>query len=434
MGTPLREWQGHVSDVSGELLEGGKLAYPVVVLSVPRQQGKTILTDARKVTRCLAKPGQLVMGTAQSRNDVRDKWEEAVDRLEESAFLRRVVGKVRRSNGSERITFGNRSQWRIFAPTKKGAHGTSPDEVHLDEAWAIGPEVLQAVVFAMRSRPNPQLWVVSTAGTDESVVLRRYVDLGRDAVEQGRTTGVAMFEWSAPDDADPAALETWAACMPELGRSLPVEQVRMEFESLPLGEFTRGALNRWTRSDELVIPREWWAECGTADKLPTGRELPMAFAADVAADRSRATIGACVLDRAGIAWVEVVEQHLGTEWAAPRLLELGRRWHRPVCVDNVGPSSTIAEELLRLGVNAITPSARNLATACATFHDRARDRTLRHRHQAELNEALEVARRRPLADGFAWNRRDVDHDVSALVACTLAVWAAESAIVPGFLA
>ena len=39
-----------------------------------------------------------------------------------------------------------------------------------------------------------------------------------------------------------------------------------------------------------------------------------------------------------------------------------------------------------------------------------------------MNVALSVARKRPLAGGWAWNRKDATSDITPVVAATLALW------------
>ena len=60
----------------------------------------------------------------------------------------------------------------------------------------------------MVTRRDAQLYVVSTAGTPQrSPFLWGKVEAGRAAAEAGITHGLACLELSAPEDADPAAVE-----------------------------------------------------------------------------------------------------------------------------------------------------------------------------------------------------------------------------------
>jgi Phage terminase-like protein, large subunit len=167
-------WQRHVLDVALEVDPAtGLLAYREVVLTVPRQSGKTLLLLCLMVHRALGFGSrQRILYTAQTRNDARKKWEdEHVRTLEESPFA--SMFSVRYNNGNEAIRWNNGSMHALVAPTEKAAHGETLDIGAIDEAFAqVDGRLEQAMKPAMITRPQPQLWVVSTAGTDKSVYLR----------------------------------------------------------------------------------------------------------------------------------------------------------------------------------------------------------------------------------------------------------------------
>ena len=64
--------------------------------------------------------------------------------------------------------------------SERGAHGYSLDLAIVDEAWALKDyRVPGAITPTQIARPDPQLWVVSTAGTSDSLWLRELVEAGR---------------------------------------------------------------------------------------------------------------------------------------------------------------------------------------------------------------------------------------------------------------
>jgi phage terminase large subunit-like protein len=97
----------------------------------------------------------------------------------------------------------------------------------------------------MITRPQPQLWVVSTAGTHRSVYLRGKVERGRLRAAHRGESAVCYFEWAAPVGADPADPATWRACMPALGHTVTEARIAAEFERLELADFCRAYLNWW---------------------------------------------------------------------------------------------------------------------------------------------------------------------------------------------
>lgn len=126
LGTPLIPWQAHVADVASERRADGSYEYQVVVVSVPRQTGKTTLLRAAGVHRCLL--GRDVFYTAQTGKDARARWMDLVKVLRINAALRDRV-KIRLRGGSEHVEFGSGAVFQVFAPTPESLHGYTPQRL-----------------------------------------------------------------------------------------------------------------------------------------------------------------------------------------------------------------------------------------------------------------------------------------------------------------
>lgn len=424
LGTPLMPWQRHVADIAYELdPDTGKLVYREIRLTVPRQSGKTTLMLSAMTHRCIAMGGvQRVSYTAQTGKDARLKWEdEHVPVLERSPFASLMT--VRRTNGSEAIRWSDGSIWSLMATTETAGHGAQLDLGVIDEAFALADDRLeQAMKPAMVTRPQPQLWIVSTAGTNDSLYLNDKVDDGRLRALAGDTKAVAYFEWSAPDEADIADERVWLDCMPALGITVPIEAIRSDFESMREPEFRRAYLNQ--RQDRAaaapwqVLSESQWAKCSDARSRIDG---PVSLAIDVTPSRSSASICAAGLRADGLAHVEVIGCRPGTQWLLEWFTPERVREYRSVTVDPVSAAGSLAGDLARLGLQVHEVSGRQVATACGKFFDLVVSDQLRHIEQAPLNAAVAGAKRRRLGDAWAWHRRDTAVDVSPLVACTLAL-------------
>ncbi len=423
LGTPLMPWQRYVADVALEVNpETGRLAYREVGLTVPRQSGKTTLILALCVHRALGfSERQVITYGAQTRNDARKKWEdEHVTALEMSPL--RKLFSVRKTNGNEAIIWRNRSRHGITSNTEKAGHGDTLDLGVLDEAFSqVDNRMEQAFKPAMITRPQPQFWVVSTAGSPESVYLRAKVDAGREHVERDRRAGVAYFEWAAPDDADPADPRVWRGCMPALGHTITEDAIAADFASMKLVEFQRAYLNQWPDRNAVdpVIDAAVWAELAVEWAPLASRPV---FGLDASPDRAWASIAAAGRRGDGQGQVEVVDSRPGTAWVVPRVVELARKHRRATWV--LDPSSSSGAWLPALREAGIEPelvTGREMAQACGAFYeDVVESSTPRHIDDAPLNAALAGARKRPLGDAWAWHRRNSDVDISPLVAVTLA--------------
>lgn len=416
-------WQQYVADVAMEIDETtGQLVYREVVLTVPRQSGKTTLLLAVMIHRCLAFPTrQRVTYTAQTRSDARRKWEDEhvaiLNRSPLSSFY-----EVRLANGSEAVKWANGSIYSIASVTEKSGHGDTVDLGVIDEAFAQTDDRLeQAFKPAMITRQQPQLWVTSTAGTMESVYLNGKIDTGRSLV--GNTSGMAYFEWSADPDADVDDPATWYSCMPALGHTVPQTAIAADRMTMKKADFKRAYLNlRYERSvEEPVIDDEVWLACRDERSVVID---PIAIAVDVSPNRLSSSIAISGLRADGLTHVELVDNRVGTAWLPDRVAELVKRWQPcTVVIDAGGAAATLIPTLGERGIKVQMTTTRQVTQACGLFYDLAVNNNLRHRGQLPLDVAVGGAKRRPLGEAWAWARKDMAIDISSLVACTLAVWA-----------
>ena len=425
LGKPLMPWQAHVADIALEVDPAtGRLAYREVVLTVPRQAGKTLLGLAVKTHRCLGfgEP-QNVLYTAQDRIHALAKWEDdQVPALQASPLSRLFT--VRRQRGQETIRWANGSRWGITAPNESAGHSQTLDLGFVDEAWARTDNKLETGLSpTMITRPCPQLWTVSTAGTVASTWLRGKVDAGRELPDGRR---VAYFEWSAAADADPADPATWWACIPSLGHTVTEDAIRAEHDRLDPGAFARSYLNQWPdeqpAGEWLMITETDWQACLDPQSEPVGR---VAFALDVTPDRAWASIAVAGRRSDGLIHVEVADHRAGTGWIVDRVAELVERWAPvAVVVDPGSAAGALIPALEAAAVELVKPTVRDVAAASEALYDAVQpDVTgLRHPGQVALTAAVAGAVQRPLADAWTWNRRGATVTISPLVAASLAMW------------
>ncbi len=412
-GRPFLPWQRQVADVAFELLPNGRLAYRRVVVTVPRQQGKTVLVLAALLLRSLGDRDQLSVYAAQSGVEGRRKWRD--DWL---PMLPAFNALPHMASGAEAIRFpATGSIIRLHSGGEAGLHGASVDFGCLDEAWAYLDNRHEAALMpAMMARANPQLWIVSTQGVaGRSLYLDEQVQRGRQAVEAGIREGIAFFEWSADPAADPADPETWRSCMPALGRVVTEEFVRDAQRSMPAHEFKRAFLNLPSAgAHDAIVPLDLW-QALAEPHAPVPPKVSLAV--DVA-PRGRSAAIAAAGERDGKLCVTVLEQGQGVDWVAPALKQLSARFDTRPWFD-AKACQPILRDLWELDAREI--GAPDLAESCAFFLRAANERKLRHRGEPELVMALDGATQRPVGvDGWAWNRRSSGVDISPLVACTIA--------------
>jgi hypothetical protein len=425
-------WQRLALDVANEIdTVTGEWAYPIVVLTVQRQAGKTVLVGSNSVHRCLSGVDRECWYTAQRRQAARKNFMKLVKRVRRSPVLGPPFAKIRESNGSETITFPTGSAYGLFAPTAEALHGDSNALVNVDEAWSFdevkGDELEQAIMPTFTT-VDGQLWIFSAAGNADSTWLNALMDTGRLAVEAGATSGMCYLEFGISDDTDPADLAAVEAQHPARGYTLRPAALAAAAAKMKPDEFARAYGNRRTGvAGGGAIPGPVWTlAADTLGPLPEPGGLALGF--DVGRDGADAAIVAAWRDWAGVAHVEVADLREGTSWLVPRLVELAER-HRPRAIryDRMGPAVAAGDAAALAGLDVEAVSFEDLAAACPALLAGLAARTVRHRHHPGLDAAVAAAGRREVADRWVWGRRTATSSIAALVAATVAVWAYDHA-------
>lgn len=419
LGRPLMPWQRRVVDVALEVNAAGRLVYGDVVLTVPRQSGKSYLLLVLQLTRGLLEPRSSIVYSAQSALDARKKLaDDWLPMVLASPLGSQVTPFL--APGREALRFANGSLQQLVASTATAGHGLVVDLGILDEAFSQrDARWEQAIRPAQMTRPDPQLWIVSTAGVrSTSEYLWERVQSGRLAVEADVRDALAYFEWSAEDDADPADAETWRGCMPALGHTVSEDTVAVAQKSMARSEFARGYLNRWVAAgaDPIVELAAWEALAEPDAAKPDWTVLGV----DVSPKGASAAIVA-VGERGGLLYGAVLEAGEGTDWLLPAL---GRRLEdgQYVVVDERAVEALLHEIKSLAGVGrVIALGARDVSAACAFWLRIVNEGKLRHRGESELLVALDGAGQRTLGDGWAWSRAKSGSDISSLCALTWGV-------------
>lgn len=434
MGKPLMPWQRYVADVALELDADGRFAYSGVVVTVPRQSGKTLLYSAAMEHRAMSTERGRVWFTMQTGKDAVD-WllNEHVPLL--GAIERAGLVHMRRAQGSEHVRWANSGGLvRPFSPQPDALHSKTSDLVVIDEAWAFdlvrGRALDQAIVPTQATKASAQVWKLSTAGTDNSQWFEQTVKAGRAAVENDRRDGTAFFEWACPPDLDPCEPSSWPLFHPAYGLTIHERNMRAALDQFGAEEFARAYGNQWPSASSRVIPGELWAAaCVLGQPRPQPTEA--AFGFDVAVNRADGAIVAAWRDAAGVGHIEVADYRGAAGWLAESLADMSARWRpRAIGFDTVGPAGDVADEASRGGLELTGTKTREYTAACAAFLEQLRAGRLVITQHPALDDAAGAATQRPLGDAWAWGRRLSSVSLAALTAATVALWAYDHAPAP----
>lgn len=263
VGIVLDPWQAHVLDRSlGERGDGKWSAFEIGLIC-SRQNGKGTILEARELAGLFLFGEELLLHSAHEFKTASDAFRRIAATVQDNRQFSRHVKRIRTANGSEMIELKSGQRLRFVARSAGSGRGFSADVVILDEAYELGDKEMEALLPTLSARPNPQVWYASTAGNPASTQLGRIRERGL----RGGDPSLAFFEWSAEEDDDPAARETWAKANPGLGIRITEEYVRREQASLSVDGFARERLSIGDypiegADDWSTIGRDAWEACG----------------------------------------------------------------------------------------------------------------------------------------------------------------------------
>ena len=270
-------WQRHVVDIATQyrLDAQGQRAYKyrTVVVTVPRQSGKTTLMTPVRVHRIMTRPGIDAFSTAQTGKAARDRILKMVEQVEMSALS--PLFKPLRSNGAEGLKVNGRRNSRCvrFSPVTGALHGETPHLVDFDEIWRYPEEFGDMLLGGARPAmitlgARAQVWMVSTKGTAASTFMNRYIDAG----EAGNDPTLAYFAWQKPAHLDPEDPATWWRFHPALGNTITEDDLAAEMyaEGVSYSERIRAYMNLMTTVTDSIIDAEAWSEPRQRPPRPRG--------------------------------------------------------------------------------------------------------------------------------------------------------------------
>ena len=411
-------WQQQVIDVGLEIdPETGLFAYREVILTIMRQQGKTVVIFGVELDRCtMWGPRQRVIYTAQTGSDARKKLLEDQVPMIKGSPLAALVQKIHQAQGNEGIIFKNGSRIGVAASSQDAAHGFTLDLGVLDECWRDEDDRReQAMIPAMNTRPMAQIWVASTQGTEKSSYLNRKTEMGRAAAAADQGSGIAYFEWSIPADEDIEDPEVWWTYMPALGWTIQPNAVAHALRTMDEAEWRRAFGNQRTRAaQERVISDIVWDQVQNT-RAEVGRKSAVSFGLDVHPDRTSAAIVASDGQT-----VELIDYRSGTNWVLERAKALLERWRGRFVIDGGGPAVSVASDLEGEGLPVDKFSSAEVAAACARIYDALADSKLQVRTAEVLDIAVAGLAKRPVGDRFVWARSTSQTDITPFMAATLA--------------
>lgn len=434
MGVSFDPWQHGLGSIALGKRKTGKYAATVggVVMSIPRQVGKTFLVGMIIIALCVLFPGFTALWTAH-RTRTASMTFASMQAMVKKKKIWPHIDAIRTSNGEQEIRFKNGSI--IMFGAREQGFGRGFDKVDaeiFDEAQILSEKALEDMVPAANQSTQEAGALLFFMGTPP-----RPTDPGeefsnrRSKALSGKAKNIVYVEFAADPGADPDDREQWRKANPSFPHRTPVESMERMRENLTDDDsFKREALGIWDAEDSArVIDEVSWNAVADPASMAIDR---LSLAIDVPPDRSIASV-ALAGQRADGRWhVELDDSRKGVDWVIPwvRSRAEKNRLHAVVVDEMAGLTEERRGRHYLIGTDIVVTLAaaegRHMSIACAKFFDGVIDQSVMHTDQPQVNVALSLARKRPLAGGWAWNRKDAASDITPVVAQTLALWGAQN--------
>jgi phage terminase large subunit-like protein len=418
LGHPLDPWQEWAVIHAGELREDGLPRFRKVLILVSRQQGKTELAVVLTLYWLFVEQVNLVLGTSTKLNYAQESWEKVVKLAQGIPELADEIANVRRANGEVTLRLKNEGRYLIAASNAEGGRSLTIDRLILDElrqhydytAW-------DAAVPATNAVRDAQVWCLTNAGSDRSLVLNDLRDSGVRYIQTGEGDArFGMFEWSAPDGADPQDIEALAQATPNLGRRIDVDSllgdaaraVAKGGEALS-GFRTEMMCQRVKMLDPAIDPDHWelCAEDGDLSAVRHG----VALGIDVSMDTQHATLVAAAKLPDGRIRIEPVKSWSGIGCTAVLREQLPALVARikPVALGwlPAGPAASVAADLRSMVKGQAIRS--DVTAVCMGFVDMVSSHEIAHAHDPLLDAHVAGTERLHQGDAFRFTRKGAGH-------------------------
>ena len=428
-GMTLFPWQEHVLASSLLRKKDGKWAARDVGVIVPRQNGKGEIIIARELFGLFMLQEKKIIHTAHEFKTAKEGLTKLQAYIARSPELSEMVD-IKTGNTEPGVYWkpkrrGDPSPRSIQFVARSGGSGRgfTADCLIYDEAYALTADMVAASAPTMMQVPNPQTWLLSSAGFAFSTELAgiRKRGMSGDPAEQ-----LAYSEWSVDEeDFDPADPRGWAQANPSIGYGyMTLESFDFEYRRYKASDnvaaFAREHLGVWEmKAANSEIPETQWVRA--RDVGSEVRDDRVVVGVEVSKDR-RASVAVAGASWDGRVHVEVVKNDTVGPWVVQDVKRLVERWDvLGVALDASGPAGALLSEFAEAGVQVKPFGSRTVAQASVSFKEKVLAGQLVHIGQAVLDQAALTSRAKRVGDLWAFDRDSEIADTSPLLAATIAV-------------
>ena len=430
-------WQKLVLDDWLAVDDSGKLIHSFCILEVPRQNGKTGVSDPRE-TWGLVKRAEQILHTAQEFQTAK----KAFDRLRKKFGTRKndpyaeypelnaLVDHYTVSAGQMvlDLTNGGHIEFRTRGNNSDMGRGGTFDLVVIDEAQAYTEEQDASLSPLNSAAPSgsPQTILMGTPPSGQAgkgVVFTRAIE----GIKENPNKGDCLHLWHSEEVGDVLNRDRWYQANPSLGFQLLEEALEKDATKMAPDVFAREHLGFLAKKHELInyaLDSKKWAACISDDLKPEGKT---AYGVKFSADGSLVSLSGAVIDSTGMIRISLIDQKptgQGMQWLANWLND---RYKKASCVVIDGRNGVdvlidkISDTWKAKG-SVIKPGMKDVVAAVGMLTDAVNEKQLTwYSKQELLNDSAITSTKRPIGGGWGFG----GENSTPIEACSLALWGAK---------
>ncbi len=432
LGIIFDEWQVGASRAILAKRADGMYAAGVggVVISIPRQVGKTFMIGALVFALCLLYPGLTVVWTAHRVKTAAETFK-SMQGLAKRKRIAPFIEAVPRGSGNEAVIFRNGSRVLFGArETGFGRGFTKVGIVVFDEAQIMTEATLDDIIPAANQGENPL--VIMTGTPPRPIDPGEVFSTRRAEALSSESDDILYIELSADPKCDPSSWPAGFVDFDEVGRAnpsypdrTPKTSILRMFKMLGPASFRREGLGIWDdgSGEQAAIRKPQWDAILGVQPDAGADVFGVKFSGELV------SLAAARRPTAGPIFVEGLRQEsleIGHEWLVAFLAERAESM-AGVVVDGKEGVGPLVADLIEAGVprkRITVPTVDQVITAHAGFLGAVRTHGVEHSGQPALTAEVLVAGKRKIgrAGGWGWRSIEDEGTVVTLEAATLAWW------------
>lgn len=444
IGRPLDPWQREAVIRAMEMLPDGRPRFKKILILVARQNGKTELLVILTAYWMFIERVALILGTSTKTDYAKESLQKLTSLVESTPSLKRRLTEkrwYRLANGSCQAWVGS-SRYKIAASNDQAGRSLTIHRLILDElrqhhhyaAW-------DAAVPATNAVAGSQVWAISNMGGDDSVVLNDIRTDALRAIEENDTeTEIGLFEWSAPEGADPEDLIALGQANPNMGNRIDARTLlgdarrAKRLGGAALAGFVTEVMCSRVKHLDPPIDLATWRTLGIEGTLEEAVR-PLALCLDVSLDAQHATLAVAGLMAEGQVRIKLLQGWSGHD-AATQLWDSVPTWLGATGAKKVGwfpngPAAALGTKLKSLKLPGVEVSELKAETTavCMGFAQLVKAGEVLHSNDPLLNAHVEAADKVGNGDAWRFTRKNAGH-CDALYAAAGAAHLAQTMPVP----